>query len=340
MPQPPRAGARALALAAFSLLLAACGEEGPSYASSIDSTEMIATAGDARTLLSNTVHVVFKEQGFGTPDPSLAKGMPTATAAAATRAIGYVDRIGRLMEPERLQGAALPVAAPGAPQGVLFACQPEETGVDTAGFAIDTDADGIPDNYTADFGGGCSISDEGFVRTLKGKYRIEDTDSGFASYRFTTYHLLSKITYGGTGEYISREVDGVETASFASNAGLHALNIEMVVRINTLSQKENVTLRFKEKSSLTPTGGSLTNGGDLPDATISFGGDYIWLGSSAGGADYRFSITTTEPLRYTKACGTLMDGTILGKLSGNTNAWFAWVWKACNSVSPQYHGFE
>ena len=327
------------------VLLGACGgETGPSYSGSIDSLTLVNVGTDSRAILTSTLFDVFKTQGFAMPTPVSGAAGATPPVRAVERAVGYLERIGRLADlhglPRSSADRPTPSRGPGA--GASFmTCQPIETGVDEEGYAIDSDADGIPDDYSADFGAaGCSISDEGFVRNFKGKFRLEDTEIGFLSYRFTSSHLLTRITYGGTGEYVSREVDGVETASFAAAGATHSLDVDILVRINTYAQKQNASLHVEENSSFTANGATLALGGPLPDGTIEFGGEYVLLEEGAGGKNYRFVLTTPQVMSYTTACGTFTDGFLVGKINGNGDARFVMDWTKCNTVQIQYLGFE
>lgn len=327
-----------------AVLLGACGgETGPSYASSIDSLTLVSVAADNRSMLTSTLVNVFKDQGIGMPVPAPGQAGSAPQEQAIRLAIAFVDRIGPLTEvhglPRPSADRPLPSGGPG-PEAVFAACQPVETGVDEEGYVIDSDGDGVPDDYSADFGAaGCSVSDGGFVQNFKGKYRIQDTGVGFRSFRFTGYHLLNKYTYGGTGEYVSREVDGVETASLTTTGATHTLDVDIVVRINTYSQKQRASLSVTENTSFTATG-ALSLGGALPNGSLSFGGEYVLMEEQTGGGNYRFQYGTTLPMAYTAACGNFTDGTLVGTLSGNSDARFVMDWTNCNSVYTQYLGFE
>jgi hypothetical protein len=346
MNSPSRHGVLTLpfVLVGVALLGACGGETGPSYSGSIDSLTLVSIATDNRSMLTSTLVAVFKNQGIGMPVPASGPPGSARQEQAIRLAITFADRIGRATDVHGLPhpSATLPVLprTPG-PEAVFFTCQPVETGVDDEGYVIDSDGDGVPDDYSADFGAaGCSVSDGGFVRNFKGKYRIQDTGIGFRSFRFTGYHLLNKFTYGGTGEYVSREVDGVETASLTTAGATHTLDVDIVVRINTYSQKQSASLRVTENTSFDATGGALSFDGALPNGTLSFAGEYVLLEEQAGGRNYRFEYGTTQPLTYTSMCGNFTDGTLRGALNGGSDAYFSMDWTGCNSVLTQYVGFE
>ena len=322
--------------AVSALLLAACGGGGgPSFAGAIDTASTRLYSEDARALMMETFNGVYGHQDVSTPLP---------VAAAPTRRVvdplalarGFVQRAARMggvtaAAPSGVTAFLSQTPAAG-PSLSAMTCVPQITGVDTAGYAIDTDDDGIPDDLKVDFGHACSdIGAGGLVITYGGSYRIQDTEVGWGTYVFTADKLSNKLVDGSTGDNIKDVVSGVEHADFSADLATHSYDVTFA-RIGTFDDKVlSVTFDLVENSSYDVDNTfSFTVGGlTAPPGTMTLTLDYQSVGKGIGGDNVHFAISTPTALHFQSACASLFNGGVLqGLLNGDTGTGFRITWNA------------
>src|SRR5437868_5931109 len=104
-------------------------------------------------------------------------------------------------------------------------CPPVTTGIDTLGLAIDSDGDGIPDDFTADFGPGCSFLDGGTEFTWSGGYRLQDTGDGVLDFSYTPTDLSAMARDTATGHFFRQRVTAAESAHFTAAHAAHQMDV-------------------------------------------------------------------------------------------------------------------
>lgn len=342
---------RTSALSLLLLSLAGCGgESGPRFEGSVDIVTADWAATEATDFVSATLFTVFEDQAFGAPDPYLpfAATKSFGEMSAQERALSVLRRMDRLVSSrERGTGRSLLArneALRSAPMTSAMVCGPvHETGVDTEGNLIDTDGDYIADDYTADFGTGCTTFEVTGMYTISGKYRIRDTGTGFASYEFTATRLRTKLVINGDGDYLTNTLDGVETASFDAGAATHAMSVTWTWDDHYSFGNAKLVRNIDEESSYDPDVGSeLTLGGALPAGALDFSADYELLGSGSVSdipGNFRFDLSTPVPLHYSPACGSYLTvGTLQGLLNNDPGIGFVYEWVACAPYTLSYFG--
>lgn len=328
-------------------IVSACGDDtGPSFAGNVDSATVHAAADNAKGLLSRTLDLGFEQQWIGAPYPGfLARGIQRRDAT--TLGLELMERARLLTDPgagsagaPAFATAPLPIPA----EGVALTCNPTFTGVDSLGFAIDEDGDFIPDDFTVNYGANCAESVSGGIYSFSGSYRIQDTDSGFASYRYTATHFKAKLQDGSSPSYFSREVNGSETASFFAAHAAHGMNFSVLNTARSGGTTISVEFKALEHSTFTATSGNLAVAAPLPPGAFDFNSEFQMLGTKSGGeipGDYKFLFSTPTELAYDPACGSgLTAGTFLGLLNGKETIGFQAVWSGCGDPTFTYFGIS
>jgi hypothetical protein len=321
-------------LIAISMLSACGGESGPSFASAIDTASTRLYAEDAKALMFGTLVSVYGYQDVSTPLPVSAVGSraPVDPFAIARR---FLDRAARLGDVRPAEGSPLAtfLARPeGGPALANHTCIPTVTGVDSLGYAIDTDADGVPDDLKVDFRTARSESLSGLVYTYSGSFRIHDDEVGWGRYSFIADHLTTKLVNGSNGDNIKDVVTGTEHADFAADLATHDFDVNYA-RIGTFGGDQlSVTFDLVESSSYDPDpGSSFTIGGGRPIGSLTLTLDYQAVGKGISGDDVHFSFSTPTPLHYMTGCAsTINSGVLRGLLNGDTDTGFRLTWSNCN----------
>lgn len=281
---------------------------GPGDPPVVDSATTIQFANTALGLVDRTLHAVYGGQSFETPNVFI---LPSLGAAAV------------------------------APRSVASAaCVPLTTGVDTAGAAIDSDGDGTPDDFTVDYGAGCT-QDLGSVRfTFSGSYRLRDPDGGVASFEFTSAHLSAAERDSVTGNAFAQSVTGPETATFNAQHATHQMDMTYEVTSRTGGDSAASSLRTVESSSYDPDGGSTFQlHGSLPQGTLHFGAQLIFRDRLAGTDSMRFVLSAPTPIHTSFACVTGIDGGVLqGLLEGDSRVGFRYTWTGCAAPALELFG--
>jgi hypothetical protein len=295
-----------------SLVLAACGDQGgpgdpggPTVPPVIDSATVLEFAGTSFDLMQLTLHTVFSDQQTATPNP--------------------FDLPGLAAMPSGLSAAG---------------CVPVQTGVDTLGLAIDSDLDGVPDDYTADFGAGCVESDGDLEFTYSGKYRLQDTGGGILDVAYTTTQLSAMVRDTVTGHFFRQQVTGTEAAHFSAAHAAHQMDVVREVTTWSGGDTVHVSLRTLAASTFDPDAGStFERHGRLPQGTLGLAAELTLSDLAAGTDSVRFVLSTPAPIHVAFACGTGFDGgTLRGLDEGDARVGFRFSWPACGDPAFEVFG--
>lgn len=335
------------ALAAVaSFTLAACGgsDGGPSFTTAVDSATMDDLASSAYNLVGETFSSVFQGGEPGIPFP-----FGTAAAAPATpttRAMAYLQRV------ERMMALRHPGAIPAAPgrlglqlSAPFSECNPTITGGDEFDDPIDTDADGVPDDYTVNFGSACVEEDSAgtYRLTISGSYRFQDPGTGIYSFKATLNHLKFVEQDLTTGDKFQISVNGSESFNATAALASHSLTWTQGVAITSGANSFAITLSDDEDATFDPDAGqSLAADAPLPDGVFDLNADYRLIGENSGGevpGNFRMVLSTPTPLHYTMACDGIVAGVFRGLFSGDADVGFTATWSGCGDPTVDFFGY-
>jgi hypothetical protein len=222
-------------------------------------------------------------------------------------------------------------------------CTPTITGYDGGGILIDSDGDGIPNDYKVDYGDACVSEVEGGVvrLTISGSRRLQDTGVGFRSFRLTTTDFVILVEYVDTDVHHRVELSGVEEGSFAPSAAHYSRSV--TVREHTFDPKAPADVdryrRIVETGEFVPAEGSaLALGAPLPAGTLTYQADLGHLDHDdplvPGHLFYHFTMATPTALEYSPSCneGDFVAGALRGKLNGGEEAGFQLSWNGCTPL--------
>lgn len=317
-------------------LLFACNDlaSGPTYVTSADSVELSHYAVAHQALL-------LSELGeLNSQFPSVA-GL-SAPATALQRGHAAQRYIRGLLATLAVGDNAVPAATVARITSAPFSeCVPTITGVDSAGDAIDTDDDGIPDDYKIDFGSACVSADSaGTTRiTQSGSLRIQDTDLGFFSFRVTLDHESTKTENLTTGQVDAIGTDGFEAAEFGSAGANRTLSLAVATSVLADGVTENEAQYVTRMADFLPdTGKTLSLGNDLPAGTLHFAADVQEVNGFEG-KNFSFLVRTTTDLHFDPACAHQFDaGTLHGELGRVAGTGFDVTWAGCTTPAVTIFG--
>lgn len=321
------------------IAVAACGggDEGPNWAGEVDAATATAAGEDAASFAGDLANDLLS--GDPTSNVFLVKGTETPnyaeTLIAQMRAKAY------------RRGSNPGMAATPSPFRVSTVCEPTETGVDTLGTPVDTDADGIPDDYRITFPAGCTeISGSGTV-TYSGSLRLRDL-TGLYAFRLDASNL--RIRYQDASGFEQFLFSGFEQGVYASTGIAHSTDMtyalsyqydDAVVPGPSLVAVVSGAISFvyKENSAYDPDG-TITTDAPIPNGNLSFALDYRIIASGEEGAGaFRFTMATTDPLALDNVtCYGPTNGTIVGDLNGDGAVGFTIDWSACNTYTVTTRG--
>ncbi len=327
---------RAVAALTVAAFVAACGgsDGGPTFASKADSATIATLADGADNFAKTTLNGAFGNQS-STLDGLLffSKGSNKVTAADRARAI-----IQHAIRETSFRGSpsfqAVNVPSFSAP---FSTCTPTETGVDQFGDPIDSDADGIPDNYTVNFGSACVEEDSAGTQraTLSGSIHIQDDNLGFVSFSLGVSNLSIKFEDLTTpGDFFKIGVNGTEAAQFAAALANHATNFTLSLTNKSGSTTITESISENETASFDPDNTfSLAIGAALPPGLFDYSSDFKVIGENSGGAipgNFHLALSTPTPLHFDPACiDDITAGQFRGLLNGDQNIGFTITWSAC-----------
>ncbi len=289
----------------FSLLLAlglsACAStsesgEGEGAPPVIDTVTTLTFANTGNDLMGITLHTVFSNQSSATPNPFALPNL----AAPAVR--------------------------------VASTCVPITTGVDTSGLAIDSDGDGTPDDFTVDYGAGCTqIDSSGTALTFSGRYELKDTGHGILDFSYAPDDLSAMVRDTATGHFFRQSVTAVETAHFIPDHATHQLDVTREVTFWEGADTVHVLIHTLAGSTFDPAlGAEFVRHGRLPEGTLHFGAEITFQDFGVGGEPIRFVYSTPTPIHLSHACPTGIDaGELFGAFRGDDRVGFKFVWDGC-----------
>ena len=221
---------RALAALTVAAFAAACGSSdgGPTFASKADSATIATLADGAGQFAQTTLDGAFGSQST-TLDGFLffSKGPNKVTATDRARAIvQHMVRATSFRGSPSFQAVNVPSFS-----SPFSTCTPTETGVDDLGNPIDSDGDGIPDNYTVNFGSACVDEDTAGTQrmTFSGAIHIQDSGLGFFSFSLGLSNLGLKFEDPTTGDFTKVGLNGTEAAQFAAALANHATHFTLAL---------------------------------------------------------------------------------------------------------------
>ncbi len=325
--------------AAAVVSLAACGgsDGGPNWASEVDEATATAAGESAAEFAQGLAYDMLN--GDFTSEIPLVKGTTSPTFAeqllARVRSEAY----------RRSGNPAMGTTA--SPFRVSAVCEPTETGIDELGDPIDTDGDGVPDDYKVSFGSGCTETEGETTITYSGYIRFRDL-SGLFGFQLDFGNL--KIRYADATGFEQIAANGFEKGQYSANGITHQTDVTYTITYQydnavavglqaTAPVNGSVSWVYKESSSYDPDG-TLSLESDIPSGDLSFTMDYRLIASGDEGAGaFRFTMETTDPLAIDAvSCNGPTDGTIVGDLNGNGDVGFTIVWSACDTYTVTTRG--
>lgn len=329
---------RSLAVAAILAGTASCGsDEGPTYSSTIDAEGANAAANEA-ALFAQDLSDALVNWGYSSELPIGVRG--TTTPTAPERLVALVRRHALM------RGGAVALANAPSPYRVSSVCTPTETGVDAEGIPVDTDGDGIPNDYKIDFGSSCVETDGDYTTTFAGSIRIRDVGT-FYGYRLDIANM--KIRFAHLAEYEEIRVSGYEQGTFAAELITHALDADygmsysFTPTVSGMQPAAPVTgsssFGVVTTASYDPVG-TITLGGSIPSGTFTFAVDYkVAFAGEEGDGRFHFEVASTPTLGIEASpCAGPTSGAIDGRLNGDPDIGFTATWTACNTFTVVTRG--
>lgn len=323
----PRVRLPLVTLAALALLVGCdSGSTGPSYVTTADSAELTFLGGNGKEMLLDELSLLNSQ-------------FPASGGLAAPYDRADAPRVGKeylhqLLAGWAREGITIPAAllTPPSLSSPYLECVPTITGVDSNGVAIDSDNDGIPDDYKLDYGSACVSEDSaGTLRsTQSGSFRLQDIDNGFFSYGVTLDHERIKVENLATGAVQISTVNGFESASFADTGAHRLLVLDGTAKLVAGANVHEHSGGFVRRVDFTAdTGGVLTLGGSLPAGTLTFVAERQEV-NAFDGRNYSYFIRTPVSLHFVPGCAYQFDaGSLRGILNRNEAIGFQFTWSGC-----------
>lgn len=318
--------------------LACSSDSGPDYASEIDESNMEGAAETSYDFVQDVVYGMMQ----GSPTADLPLAPPFEGSTFADRLLLDIRARG-----VRRSGRSDFLTAPPL-QPVLAVCEAVETGVDDEGDPIDTDDDGIPDDYKLSFPANCSETEGDVVYTYSGSVRVRDV-AGLYGYRIDIANLKYREEEVGTDDLYSFAVNGSEAALYSSSGATHSTHLTYTttftasVTAPAMASASASTASYKfswdEETAFDPEGilslESEIPGGDF-DIDLTFRAVFSGFEEDLA---LKFRLTTPEELHFdTGSCEGIDDGQIRGELNGNDDIYFTVTWTGCGSTTYEAHG--
>ncbi|MEO6067574.1 MAG: hypothetical protein ABJB33_00960 [Gemmatimonadota bacterium] len=329
--------------AAALVALAACGSSdgGPSYSSTIDESNMSGAAEVTAGFVSDIA------SGMLSGDPSA--DFPLAPAFQGG---SFGDRVIRDFAARAARRSGRSGLRAAAPQLISAVCTPTETGVDELGDPIDTDADGIPDDYRLNFGSNCSEVEGDWTWTYSGSFRFRDV-AGLYGFILDATNLKYSETNVATGVAFSFSVNGTERGTYATSGIDHIANVhyaitehydDAVITAPGLQAAApidlNVSYTWVENSSYDPES-PLSLEANIPSGDLSVDLDFRIIGSQTGQPSiaFRFQLTTPTVLHYENvSCYDFDSGQLKGALNNSASIYFLVTWTGCGTATYESFG--
>lgn len=213
-------------------------------------------------------------------------------------------------------------------------------GVPSQSPPVDTDGDGVPDNFTLTFAlPACQFTSGTSTYDVTGALNISDPQPGTPSMALNFGLQNFKITINGSqiSGYVSR--NGTASVS-ASQTGLYQsaawTDNAVITGVSTATDNIQWTNSFTAAQGQTITAGrSLPDGAYSPNGTVHF---------QQGNRVASFSVTTIDPLQYSASCAAgVQAGTSVSPFTGGhvriavtnqTNSGYADItYSGCNAAT-------
>ncbi|HEY2856739.1 MAG TPA: hypothetical protein VGJ18_28090 [Gemmatimonadaceae bacterium] len=226
-----------------------------------------------------------------------------------------------------------------------YASNASASDISTCGVAsqtppVDTDGDGVPDNFNITFSlPACHFADATSSYDVTGALNISDPQPGTSGMALDFGLQNFKITFNGSegGGYVSR--NGTASVS-VSQTGLYQSSTwtDNAVLTGVTSASDNI---HWTNSFTAAQGQSITAGRELPDGAYSPSGS---VNFQQGNRVASFSVTTIDPLQYSASCAAgVQQGTSLSPftsghirvaVTNQTNSGYADItYSGCNSAT-------
>jgi hypothetical protein len=173
-----------------------------------------------------------------------------------------------------------------------------QCGVASQNPPVDSDGDGIPDNWSLTFSlPACHFADQTNSYDITGALHVTDTQPGTAGLALSFGLDNFKLAFSGAdgSGYVSR--DGTASVN-VSGSGLS--QTEDWTEVALLTGVTSATVDINWTSTFAAAAGqSITAGHSLPDGTYTPNGT---VGFRQGNRVASFSVTTMDPLQYSASC--------------------------------------
>lgn len=325
-----RSSLLALALAAPLAGCAATDPNGPTFATTADSAALTTLAFDARQVMYNEASYL------GDQFPSFIgfSPRPRSSAEWVRWAAGSVAAFAARNRAPGDHSASPALAAPLATL-TFTGCAPLITGEDSTG-PIDTDHDGIPDDWKIDWGPNCVTFDsvQNVRMTLAGSTRVQDTGLGFFSYKVTETHSLVRTEWLNDGSKIEGTADGMEEGVFADTGAVRTVHLATTTSQTDSSGTLKSALEVTKADLFHPDSGVfLALGAQLPAGNFSYDADFKIVNAESGlpnAGNYHLVFSTPTLLHHLPACAYAFDsGIFRGLLNGDATIGFDYTWNGC-----------
>lgn len=317
---------RAYAIVCGLVLLAGCENTGPTYATGADEATLSLMAGQmVGTVVNSYLVPVVGEPLVLTYD----QGTPVA---AHTMVIRFLARaIASGSRPLAVRGpVAVPLFRSLSPSST---CVPTISGIGPDSLPIDSDEDGVPDDWKIDYGTGCADLDSAGTHGIiyEGSVEFLDTGVGFKSGKaIITGFRATTIGQEAFGTVVNW-TEGTETFDFTPNRMTDVMHLKFG---QTIPGSADHWDNRVEASFVPDPGNALALGAPLPTGDFTYDGDvrHIIDHDDYGSVvpTYRMKVHTTDPLHLNTGCNGFVDaGQLEGWLNGDPQVGFRATFPGC-----------
>lgn len=323
-------------------LVACNSDNGPDYASSIGPEDMGGAAETSTQFVQDAVNSMLSgEPGTELPD------LPLAPAA---HPMSLLDRLVLGARDNALKRSGHPeLVGGGSPIPVSAVCALQVTGVDTAGNPIDTDDDGVPDDFRVTFPSGCTYSGAGSTTTYAGSLRFRDV-VGLYGFQIDLSHFKYTYTNDSTGDYENIGINGTEHALYAASGATHSANLSYSIAILGVpfggaprpqlvdAPDYSSTFTWNESTAFDPAS-AISLAAPIPSGTLNVNLDFRAQVTDTSTRFFHFVLSTPTVLHYdADVCGDIDDGQIRGALNNSESIYFTITWTGCGATTYAAYG--
>lgn len=292
----------------------------PSFAESVDSMRLSILADQGVGLAMNAITFSMADG-----DPLvLWYGEPTPAAAHAM-AMGYLQQaVRRGAEDGPASAASMAFRSLSA----LSTCTPTITGIGPDSLPIDSDADGVPDNWKIDYGARCFDGIIGAKRgtTYQGSIEFRDTGLGLKSARAIVKGF--RVTEVGNEDWgtLITWADGDETVIFTPTLVTDTLRLvagQSIPHSDSYFRQNFVTTFVPDSGKIVALGAPLPTGLVELEGTFEIVYDPFDASAAEIRPNYRMTLSTSSPVHLNFGCNGWVDaGTLVGRLNGDPEIGF------------------